>query len=288
MLPSPVQRLVKSFASPRRLCALGALLLIFSGALYAQREFRQYPPMEGAESDAPLPADYQKPSEFVLGRLMYPSAARGGFGGGNWKAGSSSWTIDYPLGDRNLAKLLRRLTTVDVRSVEQPVDLDDGDDVFDWPFLVASNVGSFDLTDEQAAKLREYLLRGGFLLCDSFFGSNEWPGFESTIRRVFPDRPIVELTDDNPIFTTVYDLKERRQVRNMRSMRGRGLGYRGDGAIPQWRGILDDDGRVMVMITFNNDLGDSWQYADIPEYPQEDSNLGIRLGVNFAVYDLTH
>lgn len=277
--------------SKRALAGCAFLLLAFSGALYAMREFRTYTPLEGAESDSALPPDYQKPAEFVLGRLMYPPLARGGFGyGGNWKAGNSSWTIDYPLGDRNLSKLLRRLTTVDVRSVEQPVDLDDGDDVFDWPFLVASNVGSWDLTDEQAAKLREYLLRGGFLLCDSFFGTREWEGFEPTLKRVFPDRPIIELSDKDPIFTTVYDLSQRRQVRNMRSMRryGPSRGYRDDGAVPQWRAILDDDGRVMVMITYNNDLGDSWQYADIPEYPQEDSNLGIRLGVNFAVYDLTH
>jgi hypothetical protein len=118
--------------------------------------------------------------------------------------------------------LLRRLATIDIRSVEQPVDLDDGDDVFDWPFLVASNVGSFDLTTEQAAKLRDYLERGGFLLCDSFFGTQEWQTFEATLRKVF------------------------------------------------------------------NDLGDSWQNADDPQYPQENSNLGIRLAVSFAIYDLTH
>lgn len=281
-------RNVPLFGTLRRLLLGIALLTMFCGALFAQREFRQYAPMEGGESDAGLPSDYQKPAEFVVGRLMYPPSAYSRFGGGDWKAGASSWTIDYPLGDRNFAKLLRRLTTVDVRSVEQPVDLDDGDDVFDWPFLVASNVGSWGLTDEQAGKLREYLLRGGFLLCDSFFGTQEWAGFEETLKRIFPDRPIVELPDDHPIFATVFDLKERRQVRNMRSMRGRGLGYRADGAIPHWRAILDDDGRAMVVITFNNDLGDSWQYADIPEYPQEDSNLGIRLAVNFAVYDLTH
>lgn len=268
---------------------LAALLLLSSGAIYAQRAFREYPALEGAESEANLPPDYQRPAEFVVGRLMYPPAADSRFDfGGNWKAGNSSWTIDYPLGDRNLIRLLKRLTTVDVRSVEQPVDLDDGDDVFNWPFLVASNVGSWSLSDAQAQKLREYLLRGGFLLCDSYFGTREWAGFEVTLRKVFPDRPVIDLPDDHPIFTTVYDLKQRTQVRNMRSLRGRGVGYRDDGAIPHWRAILDDDGRVMVMMTFNNDLGDSWQYADNPVYPQEDSNLGIRLGVNFAVYDMTH
>jgi hypothetical protein len=284
-LGSPFQ-LARKYCLP----VCGVLLLVFSGALYAQRAFREYPPLEGGESESSLPPDYQVPANFVLGRLMYPPARGRGGGGGDWKAGNSSWTIDYPLGDRKFARLLRRLTTIDVRSVEQPVDLDDGDDVFDWPFLVASNVGSFDLTTEQAAKLRDYLERGGFLLCDSFFGTQEWQTFEATLRKVFPDRNIVELAATDPIFTTFYDLSQRKQVRNMRSIRRAGLnrGYRADGAVPRWRAILDDDGRVMVMITFNNDLGDSWQYADDPQYPQEDSNLGIRLAVNFAIYDLTH
>jgi hypothetical protein len=279
------------FARRRWLWACGVLLLASSGALYAQKAFREYPPLEGGESDSSLPPDYQNPAGFVLGRLMYPPAGRGGRGGGgDWKAGNSSWTIDYPLGDRKFSRLLRRLTTIDVRSVEQPVDLDDGDDVFDWPFLVASNVGGWDLTNEQAAKLRDYLERGGFLMCDSFFGTQEWQVFEAALRKVFPDRTVVELAANDPIFTTFYDLSQRKQVRNMRSIRRAGLnrGYRADGAVPHWRAILDDDGRVMVMITFNNDLGDSWQYADDPQYPQEDSNLGIRLAVNFAIYDLTH
>ena len=156
--------------------------------------------------------------------------------------------------------------------------------------VVASNVGGWDLTTEQAAKLRDYLERGGFLLCDSFFGTQEWQTFEAALRKVFPDRPVVELAATDPIFTTFYDLSQRKQVRNMRSIRRAGLdrGYRADGSVPHWRAILDDDGRVMVMISFNNDLGDSWQYADDPQYPQEDSNLGIRLAVNFAIYDLTH
>ena len=267
--------------------AAGGVLLLLAGAVYAQRAFREYPNLEGAEAAAPLPPDYQKPGEFVLGRLMYPPRA-GRFGGGNWKQGLSPWTIDYPLGDRNFLRLLRRLTTINVRSVEQPTDLDDGDDVFNWPFLIASNPGSWDLSTEQAAKLREYLLRGGFLLCDSYFGSDEWESFEETLRRVFPDRPVVELPDDHPVFHTLYDLGQRTQVRNMRSLRSRGVGYRSDGSIPHWRAILDDDNRVMVLMTFNNDLGDSWQYADIPEYPQSDSYLGIRLGANFALYAMTH
>jgi hypothetical protein len=218
---------------------------------------------------------------------MYPSG-RGRFGGGDWTQGGTSWSVDYPRGDRVFAKLLRRLTTVNVRSVEQPVNLDDGDDIYNWPFLLVGLPGSWNLSDAQAAKLRDYLLRGGFLLADSFFGTDEWLGFEETLKRVFPDRPVIELAADHPVFHVLYDLDQKKQISNMRSLRGRGTPYRADGADPHWRAVLDDDGRVMVMISYNNDIGDSWQYADIPEYPQEDSNLGIRMGVNYALYALTH
>jgi len=275
--------------SLRTALCFAAATLVLGGMAYAQRAFREYPPLEGAESEGPLPPDYQKPAEFVFGRLMYPSNSRFGRGG-NWKEGYSPWTIDYPLGDRNFARLMRRLTTVNTRSVEQPIDLDDGDDIYYWPFLYIDTPGAMDLTQAQAAKLRDYMLRGGFVLCDSFFGSREWAGFENTLKQVFPDRPVVELSADHPLFHTVYELNQLRQVRNMRSMRrfGPTRGYRTDGAVPHWRAILDDDGRIMMAILFNNDLGDAWQYADIPEYPQEDTNLALRLGVNIAVYDLTH
>jgi hypothetical protein len=265
----------------------GCVALLLAGGVYAQREFREYPPLEGDDSTSQLPPDYQVPGEFILGRLMYPSS-RGRFGGGNYKQGYSGWTVDYPLGDRNFLRHLRRLTTINVRTVEQPTDLDDGDDVFNWPFLIASFPGTWNLSDTQAAKLRDYLLRGGFLFCDSFFGTTEWNGFSDTLRRVFPDRPIVELSPDHPILHTLYDITDLKQVPNGRTLRWRGVGYRSDGAVPHWRAVLDDENRVMVLIAFNNDVGDSWQYADVPEYPQSATYLGIRLGADIALYAMTH
>ena len=171
--------------------------------------------------------------------------------------------------------------------VEQPVNLDDGDDVFDWPFMIVGLPGYWDLTDEQVVKLRDYLLRGGFLIADSFFGTGEWEGFLEGMRRVFPDRSIIDLPDDHPLLHTVYDLDTKGQVPNWNSLRFGG-GYRNDGAVPHWRAILDDEGRVMVAIAFNNDLGDSYQWADDPDYPAEGASLGLRMGVNMAVYALSH
>lgn len=269
-----------------------ALVCLLPGwPVLAQQEFREFPPYERDFGvGASLPADYRVPGEFVVGRLMFPQVRSGrvlGAGGGDWRRGGTAWAVDYPRGDRTFAALLERLTRLDVRSVEQPVNLDDDGDAFYWPFMISGLVGAWDLTDAQAVKLREYLLRGGFLLCDSFFGTNEWIGFETGMKRVFPDRPIIDLPDDHPIFHIVFDLTDRPQVPNWQHLR-QGPGYRNDGAVPRWRAILDDDDRVMVMISFNNDIADGWQRADEYGYPQPAATLAIQLGVNFATYAMTH
>jgi hypothetical protein len=264
-------------------------LLFAAVAAWAQKEWREYPSIErGWAGSADSPADHSDPGEFVVGRLMFPQTRRGwvlGAGPGDWLRGRTAWTVDYPEGDRTFARLLERLTMIDVRVVEQPVNLDDEIDAYYWPFLISGLVGAWDLTDAQASKLREYLLRGGFLLCDSFYGRDEWAGFVTGMSRVFPDRPILDLPADHPIFHAVYDLTERPQIPTWQHLP---LGYREGGAVPHWRAILDDDDRVMVMITFNNDVADGWQRADDFQYPQEAANLSISLGVNFAVYALTH
>lgn len=271
---------------------LAAAAAMLAGAAWAEREFRVYRSFEEHADHTDLPRDWNQPAGFVIGRLMYPGNFGGfrGFGrfGGDWRQGGTSWAVDYPKGDRYYASILKRLTTIDVRSVEQPVNLEDGNDVYDWPYLIVGLAGYWDLTDEMVAKLRDYLLRGGFLFCDSFFGSDQWEGFSAGMQRIFPDREIVDLPDDHPLFHSVYDLTEKRQVPNMNSLLGGGGGYLSDGDTPRWRAILDDDGRVMVAIAFNNDVSDSFQWADDPDYPADAASLGLRMGVNFAVYALTH
>lgn len=252
----------------------------------AQREFRVYPSFEGGVAEAPLPPDYQVPGELVVGHLMFPDISFGS--GGRWRNGGTGWTDDYPKGDRALVQMLRRFTRTSVRAVEQPVNLEDGDDVHYWPFLVAGLAGSWDLSDQQAAKLREHLLRGGFLFCDSFFGQRNYAVFEEGLRRVFPDRPIIDLTDDHPIFHAVFDLPEMTKVAipNANDVWWGGrMSRRGP---PLWRGVEDENGRLMVLIAYNNDVQDAWQWADDPRYPGELVNLALRLGVNIAMYAMTH
>jgi hypothetical protein len=270
---------------------IGAVSVAFcvSGLVLAQKPFREYPAMEGGESAAGLPPDYQDKAEVVLGRLMYPSGGGGGRGrgGGNWLEGGTNWTVDYPRGDRTFAVAIRRLTRINVRSVEQPVAPND-EELFYYPYMHVGMPTSWYFTEAQAANIREYLLRGGFMVCDSFFGTQEWEGFLRGIKQIFPDRDITDLPDNDAIFDTVFAVKEKYQVGNFRSMLRNGNTYRADGDKPYWRAIRDDRGRVVVAINFNNDFGDSWQLADDPRYPQKFSYLGIRQGLNYLMYSMTH
>jgi len=271
----------------RVLWRLGCGLAVL-GALYAfQRPFRQFNGVEYAIGDIPMPPDWQDKAEWAFARLMYPPGPLNGYRNRDldWHVGVSLWTQDFPRADRHFSQAMRRLTRIHVRSVEQPVNLDEGD-AGDWPWLYAVQVGEWGLTDRQGKALREYLLRGGFFMADDFHGAAEWGEFETRIKRAFPDRSIVDIPDDDPIFHTVYDLTDRYQVPGQAHLR---LGYKyADGKGAHWRGIYDDKGRVMVAISFNSDLGDAWEWADDPWYPAKFSDLAIRLGVNYVVYAMTH
>ena len=275
----------KSLLFAAALAAAAALLPNREAA--AQMPFREFPSFEGADAAAPIPPDWNIPAEFVVGRLMYPGG-RFGFGGSDWTHGGTSWTDDYPKGDRIFVTMLRRFTRTQVRGVEQPVNPDDVGDMFYYPFMVVGLAQAWQLTDPQAAEIREYLTRGGFLFCDSFFGERNWAVFEESLKRIFPDRPIIDMSDDHPIFHVVFDLPEMTKVQipnaNSIGWGGRG-GMRGT---PRWRGVEDANGRLVILIAYNNDVMDGWQWADDPRYPGEKANLALRLGVNVAMYSMTH
>lgn len=263
------------------------------GCVYAvQRQiplpFREYDAVEHPLGQVPIPTDSNIKSEWTFARLMYPPGANDGYRGrfdGDWREGLSLWTQDYPPADRHFAQAVRRLTRVDAHSVEQCVSLDAGDDVYNYPWLYAVQVGEWGITDAQAAKLRDYLLRGGFFMADDFHGTVEWSVFQESMKRVFPNRPIVEIPSSDAIFHTAYDLDDRYQIVGAEHLRD---GHKSDGYVAGWRGIYDDKGRIMVAISYNSDVGDSWEHADNPYYPEKFSALGMRLGINYIVYAMTH
>ncbi len=271
--------------------ALVGVLCLAGIALAATppREFRQYPGME--YYDFELPTDYNVPAEWTFARLMYPQYGpyrnfRRGFS--DWQYGGTTWTIDYPRADRHIAEMVRRLTSVDARSVEQPVNLDDEDDVFNWPWLYAVEVGTWDLTDHQAAQLREYLLRGGFLMVDDFHGADDWLIFLEGMRRVFPDRPVVDIPNNDPIFHTFWDLDDRQQIPGAQFLYSGSTYEQPSDKAPHWRGVYDDDGRIMVAICHNMDLGDAVEHSDTPDYPEQYSAQAMRTFINYIIYAMTH
>ena len=276
----------------QKACLVGFAVAFLSTAYAVDRNlprpFREYPGIEYRMGSIPLPPDFGERTEWAFARLAFPPGRLNGYAGRDnpeWWEGVSLWTQDFPRADRHFSEAVRRLTRVKVRSVEQVVNLDDGDEVYNWPWIYAVQVGEWGITNDQARKLRDYLLRGGFFMADDLHGTREWQEFEESMKRVFPDRPIVEIASEDAIFHTVYDLDERWQIVGHDHL---GEGHKLDGFVPRWRGIYDDKGRVMVAISFNSDIGDSWEWADSPEYPERYSALGVRLGVNYIVYAMTH
>jgi len=267
-----------------RRAASGLLCL---SALYAfQRPFRQFPGVEYYTFE--LTPDWRESAEFAFARLMFPPGPLNGYRGrdAEWHQGLSLWTQDYPRADRHFSQAVRRLTRIHTRSVEQPVNLEEGD-AYDWPWLYAVQVGEWGLSDAQGKLLREYCLRGGFFMADDFHGQAEWYEFESRMKKAFPEYPIRDIEDADAIFHTVYDLNDRYQIPGQAHLYN---GYKGgaDGRGAHWRGIFDTQGRVMVAISYNSDVGDAWEYADDPRYPARFADLAIRLGVNYIVYSMTH
>ncbi len=269
---------------------LGILGLAVSGALLAQKPFRQYPGVEYTQFETP--PDWADKAEFAFARLMFPGGGPDVDGyyprfQGDWRLGLSLWTQDYPRADRHFSAALRRLTRVSTRSVEQPINLDENEE-FDWPWLYAVQVGEWGITPRQGKELREYLLRGGFFAADDFHGDMEREVFERSMKLVFPDRPIVDIPDDDAIFHTVYDLNDRFQIPGQAHLREGCKNCDEGGRGAHWRGIYDDKGRVMIAISYNSDMGDAWEWADDPYYPEKAASLAIRIGVNYVVYSMTH
>lgn len=220
-------------------------------------------------------------SEFHFARLAF------GVNGRSFTAHRGEpWLRDYPEAEYHFMQGVRRLTRVDAEGEFRQVSLLD-DAVFDYPLLYAVKVGFWDLRPEEVEQLRAYLLRGGMLIVDDFHGPNEWVQFTASLLRVFPGKPIVDIPNDHEIFHVQYDLDDRVQIGGINAIR-RGVSWEHPQGVPEhWRGILDENGRIMVMINFNMDLGDAWEHADDPAFPEPLTALAYRIGINYIIYSMT-
>ena len=259
------------------------LALFFVAALPLLQAFQFFGGRGGRRGSREDPRAYDferdKKGEFSFARYAYGSPYGGRRGGG-------SWATDFPAAEYHLTNGIKRLTAIDAvhgGRYFEPMD----EEMFDFPWIYAVEVGQWYLSDEEAARMREYLMRGGFLMTDDFHGSYEWASFLDSMQRVFPDRPIIEIPENDPILHTLYDLDQRTQIPGIRVVWS-GRTYEQDGIRPHWRGIYDDQERLMVAINFNMDMGDAWEHADMPQYPENMTALAYRFAINYVIYSMTH
>jgi len=227
---------------------------------------------------------------FQFCRIAYTEAPDGDGGG---------WNVDYPRADENLSIRLSELTRTHVGmdseqvpkhlliNLRQP-------ELFRCPFIMMTEVGRLSLNDQEAANLRTYLVKGGFLWADDFWGEYAWDFFENQLRRALPrgEFPIIDLPLDHPLFHELMAVNHIPQIPSINAWGGPGgrTSERGaESATPHARAILDGKGRVMVFITHNTDFGDAFEReGDNHEYFIEFSVPGYAVGVNVLLYAMTH
>ena len=200
---------------------------------------------------------------------------------------SDPWVIDAPAAEQNLSRRLGSVTSV---HVNDPITLTLGDDrLWEYPWIYFVEPGNLRFKPEEVGIVREFLLRGGTATFDDFHGPTEWDVFEGEMRRVFPDREIVQLTPDHPVFSCFYQLTEYPQIPGLGSFFN-GVTWEKGGFEAGLHAILDDDGRAMVLINHNTDMGDGWEWSNAEDYPGyiKYTAQAYRMMINEVVYALTH
>lgn len=215
--------------------------------------------------------------EFTFLRLIYS--------GSGWRG--SNWATDYPKADVQFLYGLQKLSDFGFIDPQHRALLITDPELFHYPFVYAVEVGYMHLSDEEAAQLREYLLRGGFLVVDDFHGSYEWANFYRQIKKVLPEYEPFDLPPSHPIFHCYYDINQLIQVPGIQYLYS-GNTWEKDGYQARYMGIQDHTGRLLVMINHNVDLGDAWEWAEVEAYPREYTTLAFQLGINCIIYAMTH
>jgi hypothetical protein len=262
--------------------AAAIVLVVALDGVYGQRRYGREPSFDRNgvptwELDPEMPDDV-----FTFVRLRFDSGRRG-----------YAWATDYPDAELNLSYRLQQLTSMRSHPDGKVLDITDPE-LFDHPFAYMIEPGDIILSDEEAATLRKYLLQGGFLMVDDFWGEWEWENFETAFKQIFPDRELKELPNEHPVFHCVYDVKEKPQVPSIgmaQAGRSRGITYeRSDAREPHYKGCFDDKGRMMMIVCHNTDLGDGWEREGEDEcyFREFSEKKSYPLGINILFYHFTH
>lgn len=227
---------------------------------------------------------------FTFIRIRYSTGGRHN----NYYRGGGDWRTDYPDAELNLSYRLQQMTSLKVHPEGKVLELTD-QELFNYPFIYIVEPGDLLFSEEEVKALRHYLLNGGFLMVDDFWGEEEWDNFYQQIKRVFPQREPEELAIEHPIFHCVFDLKEKPQMPSIHHVyRARGTPYetyeRRDAREVHFKAIYDDKGRMMVIICHNTDLGDGWEREGEDEYYFREyaEKKAYPMGINIIFYAMTH
>ncbi len=241
--------------------------------------------MGGRRWEPAPPQDHTRRDEYHFLRMEYQDmrwTRRGAYFPGWWRQ-------DWPEADAHFTHGIRRLTRIHVGEPRHLPLLDDR--IFEYPWIYATQTGYWDLTEAEKKRLREYLLRGGFLVTDDFHGPREWAIFAETMRGVLPEAPILEIEEGHPLLRVMYDIEERVPIPGLRHLRegpGGSVTVQMQYGPPRWRAMHDSRGHLVVAINYNMDVGDAWEHADMPEYPEAMTALAYRFGLNYIIYAMTH
>lgn len=288
--------MLKSAMRKPRDVLIALALSMLTGVAHAELAICTTPQRPACPSALPDISD----SEFTFSRLIFADnqVAINNLGD---RIGYPHWQADCSESEPHFIAAMKRLTKVETNQDSQSISLLD-ERIYDFPFIYVVEAGFASFSPAEADNLREYLLRGGFLLVDDFHGSYQWEQFESWMGQVFPDRPIVDIPKDHDIFNVHFPIDEFIQIPGLRALclnpgETWELPISKSMAVvesnssrqqPRWRGILDDEGRIMVIVNWNMDLGDAWEHADMEEYSALYTATAYRLGVNYVIYGMTH
>ena len=226
---------------------------------------------ENSTTIANVPYD----GRFIYARLKYTSASFGGFGGRM----DPMWNHDYPRSDHTFPKILSELTTMQARFDASNVFTADDPELLKFPMVYLCEVGAWRPTDAEVAGLRRYLVKGGFVLVDDFRGEGQWSHFLEQLARVLPDARPIRLDATHPVFNAFYRIED--------------IDFRGNerGGPPEFFGVFEDNDptrRLMMVIDYNFDISEYWEYATSGFAPVQETNEAFQLGINYIMYTLTH
>jgi len=226
---------------------------------------------------------HQHPGEYAFARVVYdsPHSPYNAWFGGAWK-------VDYPEADFNFMEGIHLWAGTNLHLASKPVQIRPTDPrLFDYPFVYIVEPGHLELSDQDAAALREYLLRGGFLMLDDFHGEIEWEHASAQVKKIFPEYESKDLPLTHPIFHSYFDLDHVIHVPGVAALI-RGVTYEKGGVTPHYMGVENKNGRLMIFMTRNCDLGDAWEWVNDPRYPAQYGVVAYKIGMNVVIYAMSH